>query len=31
MDYRKIGDNYYIRMDRGDEIISNLFEIFGTH
>ena len=27
MDYRKIGDNYYIRMDRGDEIISNLFEI----
>jgi len=22
-----IGDNYYIRMDRGDEIISNLFEI----
>ena len=27
MDYRKIGDNYYIRMDRGDEIISNLLEI----
>ena len=21
MEYRKIGDNYYIRMDRGDEII----------
>ena len=27
MDYRKIGDNYYIRMDRGDEIISNLLSI----
>ena len=27
MDYRKIGDNYYIRMDRGDEIICNLLEI----
>ena len=27
MDYRKIGDNYYVRMDRGDEIISNLLEI----
>ena len=27
MDYRKIGDNYYIRMDRRDEIISNLLEI----
>ena len=27
MDYRKIGDNFYIRMDRGDEIISNLLEI----
>ena len=27
MDYRKIGDNYYIRMDRGDEIISNILEI----
>ena len=27
MDYRKIGDNYYIRMDRGDEIIGNLLEI----
>ena len=27
MEYRKIGDNYYIRMDRGDEIISNLLEI----
>ena len=23
MEYRKIGDNYYVRMDRGDEIISN--------
>lgn len=27
MDYRKIGDNYYVRMDRGDEIISILIEI----
>lgn len=27
MEYRKIGDNYYIRMDRGEEIISNLLEI----
>jgi len=27
MDYRKIGDNYYVRMDRGDEIISTLLEI----
>ena len=27
MEYRKIGDNYYIRMNRGDEIISNLLEI----
>ena len=27
MEYRKIGDNYYIRMDRGDEIISNLLEV----
>ena len=26
MEYRKIGDNYYIRMDRGDEIISNLLK-----
>ena len=27
MDYKKIGDNYYVRMDRGDEIICNLLEI----
>ena len=27
MDYRKIGENYYIRMDRGDEIITNLLKI----
>ena len=27
MEYRKIGDNYYIRKDRGDEIIGNLLEI----
>ena len=27
MDYRKIGEKYYVRMDRGDEIVSNLLEI----
>ena len=27
MDYSKIGDNYYVRMDLGDEIISTLLEI----
>ena len=27
MEYRKIGENYYIRMDRGDEIIGNLLSI----
>ncbi len=27
MEYRKIGENYYIRMDRGDEIIENLLMI----
>lgn len=27
MEYRKIGENYYVRMDKGDEIISNLLEI----
>ena len=27
MDYKKIGETYYVRMDRGDEIISNLLEI----
>ena len=27
MEYRKIGDNYYIRMDRGDEIISKLLAV----
>ena len=27
MEYRKIGDNYYIRMDRNDEIISNLLAV----
>jgi predicted DNA-binding protein with PD1-like motif len=27
MEYRKIGDNYYIRMDRGDEIISTLLAV----
>ena len=27
MDYRYYGDTYYIRMDRGDEIIENLLEL----
>ena len=27
MDYRKIGETYYVRMDRSDEIVSNLLEI----
>lgn len=27
MDYRKIGETYYIRMDRDDEIIANILEI----
>lgn len=27
MDYRKYGDAYYIRMDRGDEIINGILEI----
>lgn len=27
MDYRKIGDFYYLRMDRDDEIISRILEV----
>ena len=27
MDYRKFGDTYYIRMDRGDEIIEKILEV----
>ncbi len=27
MEYKKIGDNYYVRMDRGDEIINSLMEV----
>lgn len=27
MDYRKYGETYYIRMDRGDEIISGILKI----
>ena len=27
MDYRKFGDTYYIRVDRGDEIVGTLLEI----
>ena len=27
MEYKKIGETYYVRMDRDDEIISNILEI----
>ena len=27
MDYRKFGETYYIRLDRGDEIISSILDI----
>jgi len=27
MEYKKIGETFYVRMDRGDEIISNILEI----
>ena len=27
MEYKKIGETFYVRMDRGDEIVSNLLEI----
>ena len=27
MEYKKIGETFYVRIDRGDEIISNLLEI----
>ena len=27
MEYRKIGETYYIRMDRDDEVIANILEI----
>ena len=27
MEYKKIGETYYVRMDRGDEIISNILDI----
>lgn len=27
MDYRKIGNTFYIRMDKGDEIIENIFAV----
>ena len=27
MDYRKLGETYYIRMDKGDEIIRTILEI----
>ncbi len=27
MDYRKIGETYYIRMDRDDEVIANILEV----
>ena len=27
MDYKKIGETYYIRMDRDDEVIANILEV----
>ena len=27
MEYKKIGETYYVRMDRGDEIIGNILEV----
>ena len=27
MEYRKIGTTYYVRMDRGDEVVSGLIEV----
>ena len=30
MEYRKIGETYYIRMDRGDEIVSSLMSVCKT-
>lgn len=27
MEYRKIGETYYVRMDRGDEVIEKILEI----
>ena len=27
MEYKKIGETFYVRMDRGDEIVSNILEI----
>ena len=27
MDYRKFGDTYYVRVDKGDEIISSILEV----
>lgn len=27
MEYRKLGETYYIRMDRGDEVIASILEI----
>ena len=29
MEYRKYGDTYYVRMDRGDEIIANILSLCG--
>ena len=31
MDYRKFNDTYYIRMDRGDEIISSILSVCKEH
>lgn len=29
MDYRKFGETYYIRMDKGDEIVEKILEVCG--
>ena len=29
MDYRKLGDTYYIRMDRGDELLAAILDVCG--
>jgi len=27
MEYKKIGETYYIRMDREDEVVANILEV----
>lgn len=30
MEYRRFGDTYYVRLDRGDEIISSILDVCGS-